>query len=95
MHHHKRCCWLLFVFRGAALILAPLAFFWRRGIVCGMWWRQKIGTHVAWLLAVVALTVGLVLVRSSVNVWVLPFVWVAIIALIALICCWFWFFYHY
>ncbi len=72
-----------------------LVFFRRRGIVCAMWWRQKLGTHVAWLLVAVALTVNLVFVRSSVNVWVLPFVWLAIIALIALICSWLWFFYHY
>jgi hypothetical protein len=80
---------------GRLFILCLLAFFWWRGIVCGMWWRQKLGTHVALLLGAIAITVGLVLVRGSVNVWVLPLFWAAIITSIGLICWWLWFLFHY
>jgi hypothetical protein len=56
-----------------------------------MWWRQKLGTHLVLLLTTITLTVGLVLVRNSVSTWVLPIVWVAIVAAIAVICWWLWF----
>jgi hypothetical protein len=60
-----------------------------------MWWRQKLGTHVALLLAAIAITVGLVLVRGSVNMWVLPLVWVVVVTSIGLICWWLWFLFRY
>jgi hypothetical protein len=60
-----------------------------------MWWRQKLGTHVALLLTAIALTVGLVVLRGSVNMWVLPLVWATIITAMGLICWWIWFLFHY
>jgi hypothetical protein len=60
-----------------------------------MWWQQKLGTHVALLLVAIANTVGLFLVRGSVNVWFLPLLWAAIIASIGLIRWWLWFLFHY
>jgi len=60
-----------------------------------MWWRQKLRTHVVLLFTTITLTVGLVLVRNSVSTWVLPIVWVAIVAAIALICWWLWFLFNY
>lgn len=56
-----------------------------------MWRRQPLRTHVVLLIATIALTVSLILVRNIVSMWALPFVWVAIVAAIALICWWLWF----
>ena len=60
-----------------------------------MWWRQQLRTHVVLLIATIALTVGLILVRNSVSMWVVPFVWLAIVVAIALICWWLWFLINY
>ena len=60
-----------------------------------MWWRQQLRTHVVLLIVAIALTASLVLVRNSVSTWALPFVWLAIVAAIALICWWLWFLINY